>query len=384
LTPRAHALDEDHYKLAQSTIDRAIEYLRTQQDEETGGWSVPERGPTLPAITGLVVNGMIMDPRIDETDPAIARGVEYILSFRKEDGGIYDRILPSYNTSICLSALSRVRTPEAVAAIRPAQDFLRSTQWSEDMAPDVEQEAGGVEAGVGPEHPFYGGVGYGRHGRPDLSNLHFMIQALHDSGLSCDDPAFQRALVFLERTQMHEDVNDMPYARGSRQGGFIYATSPDRESLGVGQSMAGEFEETLADGTTATRLRAYGSMTYAGFKSYIYAQLDRDDPRVQHAYDWIRRNYRLQENPGMGAQGLYYYYVTFSRAMEAWGLPTIETLTPEGSIHETRFWANDLIAQLAKLQQEDGSFQNLHDRWMEGDDVLVTAYALLALQHAIR
>jgi squalene-hopene/tetraprenyl-beta-curcumene cyclase len=143
-------------------------------------------------------------------------------------------------------------------------------------------------------------------------------------------------------------------------------------------------ETTLPDGTKASRLRAYGSMTYAGFKSYIFANLDRDDPRVTTAYDWIRRNYTLQENPGTGTDGMYYYFVTFARALDAWGLPTIETLAEGGAPVETRDWASDLIARLAELQNPDGSFQVIDDRWMEDNPVLITAYALLALQHAVR
>ncbi len=122
-----------------------------------------------------------------------------------------------------------------------------------------------------------------------------------------------------------------------------------------------------------------------GFKSYIYADLERDDPRVQLAYDWIRNHYTLEENPGVGMQGYYYYLAHLQPSgLDAWGLPTIEIANPDGSTIETRDWANDLIDALASRQKPDGSFENLHDRWMEGDPSLVTAYALLALQEAIR
>ena len=378
--PAAVAIDAEHHAKARESIERAIAYLRSQQDEATGGWAVSRPGPKLPAITGLVVNGLVMEPGVDATDPAVARGVDFMLSFRQPDGAIADGILPSYNTAICLSALARIDGPEADAAIGPAQDFLRGVQWSEETV-DTADSPGAPTIDRAP--PFYGGVGYGGHGRPDNSNLHLMLQGLRDSGVSCDDAAFQRALVFLARTQMHEAVNDMPYAEGSRQGGFIYATSPDKDSPGAGESKAGLIEEPLPDGSTRSRLRAYGSMTYAGFKCYIFAELERDDPRVRLAYDWIRQNYTVEENPGVGMQGLYYYYATMARALDAWGEDTIETINADGSVGPTRDWANDLIDQLASLQKEDGSFENVHDRWMEGDPVLVTAFALLALQHAV-
>lgn len=379
--PTALALDEHHARLGAQLIDRAIDYLRTQQDPDTGGWSLPPEGsgaPNLPAITGLIVHGMLLDPAIDQRDPAVRKGLDYILSFRQPDGGIYDRVLSGYNTSICLSALAQSSRPDAAAAIEPAQQFIRSTQWSEESVDHP--ETGRVD----PSHPFFGGIGYGKSERPDLSNLSIALQGMADSGVASTDASFQRALTFLQRLQMSDDINDMPYADGSFQGGFIYATGPTSAESGAGESKGGMIEITLPNGTKASRLRAYGSMTYAGFKSYIFANLDRDDPRVTTAYDWIRRNYTLQENPGAGTDGLYYYFVTFARALDAWGLPTIDTLAADGAPAETRDWANDLIARLAELQNPDGSFKVIDDRWMEDNPVLITAYALLALQHAVR
>ncbi len=373
---RSEAIDDKHYKLARQTIEKAVAYLRSQQDEATGGWSIPEEGkPHLPGVTALVLNGLLMEPTIDDSDPAVRRGLDYLLSKRQSDGGIYDSILPNYNTALALSALSRSTRSDVIAAVKPAQDFLRSLQWDGQTDPD-----GRV---IDKSHPWYGGAGYGGSSRPDNSNLNLMLQGLHDSGLDCNDPAFQRAVAFLQRTQMLDAVNDMPYAEGSRQGGFIYATSPSKDAIGQGESKAGVVEETLDDGSVVSRLRCYGSMTYAGFKSYIYANLDRDDQRVVAAHDWLRRHYTLDENPGMGMQGYYYYLVTMSRALDAWGSTTITPLNRDGTPAEPRDWANDLIAKIASLQRPDGSFVNESDRWMEGDPVLVTAYALLALQHAI-
>src|SRR5690606_15682335 len=99
----------------------------------------------------------------------------------------------------------------------------------------------------------------------------------------------------------------------------VYSTVPNAQSVEgrAGQSMAGEIEETLVDGTKVSRLRAYGSMTYNGFKSYLYAGLTKDDPRVLAAYDWLRRHYSTEENPGMGASGIYYSFVTMSRGLKA-------------------------------------------------------------------
>lgn len=380
----ARGADEEHQKKAAAIADKAMAYLRSQQDAKTGGWSVPKEGPAYPAITALVINGMLLQPGVDQKDPAVAAGAKYILGFRQPDGGIYDKILASYNTAICLSALSKLDTPEAKAAIKPAQDFLKSLQFGEGARTEGPLAA---ETGkVGKDHPYYGGVGYGRSGRPDLSNTTFFLQAMHDSGVPGDDPAFQRALVFLARTQMIEKgtdgktINDMPYAKGSRQGGFIYSTSEGKEKVGTGQTNGGMIEETMDNGEKVSRLRAYGSMTYAGFKSLIYAQLPPDDPRVLAALDWISKNYTLKENPGVGPEGLYYYFLTFARAMHARGAATVPVQGDDKT--EQRDWANDLIDRLAEMQNEDGSFRSVHDRWLENNPVLIAAYSLIALGEA--
>ncbi len=392
----ALAIDQAHRDQAREMAARAVAYLRTQQ-AENGGWAHNPQGPNLPAISGLVLTALILDPDIDASDPDVADGLSYVLTFRQPDGGIYDRILPSYNTSICLSAIAHAADDpgeEGTSAldqeiIKAAQDFLIALQYSEDAG--TSGEAGSTTQRVTSNHPFYGGIGYGQHGRPDNSNLNLMLQALHDSGLEADHEAFQRAVTFLERTQMLDAVNDMPYADGSSQGGFIYATGPDSVRIGQGETKAGMITETTDDGTNVSRLRAYGSMTYAGFKSYLYADLERDDPRVQGAFEWIQDNYTLEENPGVGTDGLYYYYLTFARALSALGEDTIQTVdvlddgsrsTDEALEAGERDWANDLIDQLATLQNDDGSFQSVDDRWMEDNSVLITAYSLIALQHA--
>ena len=54
-------------------------------------------------------------------------------------------------------------------------------------------------------------------------------------------------------------------------------------------------------------------MTYAGLKSFLYAGVGKDDPRVVAALGWIKRHYTLAENPGQGQSGLFYFYQTFAK-----------------------------------------------------------------------
>jgi len=369
LASPALALDLEHWKKADAAVERGIAYLRETQNED-GSWT-SDPGP---AVTSLALQVMLDRPDIDRTDPTVAKALNYVLSMRKPDGSIHNGILKNYNTSIAVSALSKVKDhPEAAAAVADAISFLRTLQWTDQKDPDGNQ--------INPDHPWYGGAGYGGSGRPDMSNTQLMLQALHDAGLDCNDPMFQRAMVFVSRTQGIES-NDMFADKIVNDGGFIYSTTINKDAIGVPESKASpEMIEAGKAGQPVSGLRTYGSITYAGFKSFLYANLSRDDPRVTAAWDWIQNNYTLDRNPGMPEnmknQGLYYYYMTFGRALGAFG--TSRVPTPDGE----RDWANDLINALVEAQNEDGSWSNSAGRWMEGDKNLATCYSLIALTNAM-
>ena len=135
------------------------------------------------------------------------------------------------------------------------------------------------------------------------------------------------------------------------------------------------------DGTV--RFRSYGSMTYAGLLSLIYSEVTRDDPRVQSAFSWAARNWTLDENPGMGQEGLFYFYNILSKSLAAYGQNQIP-LKDGRQIA----WRNELIKKLVGLQKIDpktgaGYWVNEQNRWWEADPVLVTSYSLLALEIAL-
>ena len=169
--------------------------------------------------------------------------------------------------------------------------------------------------------------------------------------------------MFVSRCQNLESAdNQTPFAAKVRDGGFYYTPAAG------GTSQAGE--------TANGGLRSYGSMTYAGLKSMIFAGVDAGDPRVKAATEWIRRHYDLSENPGMQDNGLFYYYHTFAKALHAVGLD--ELVDDEGRSHN---WRNELNQELARRQRDDGSWINENERWLEGNPELVTGYVLLALSY---
>jgi squalene-hopene/tetraprenyl-beta-curcumene cyclase len=173
----------------------------------------------------------------------------------------------------------------------------------------------------------------------------------------------QKALIFVSRAQnLESQHNQLPFAGKVNDGGFIYTPA------GGGESKAG----TTENGGH----KSYGSITYAGLKSMVYAGLGKDDPRIKAATEWIRRHYTLDENPNMGQQGLYYYYQTFAKTMSVLGSDEFEDAA--GTKHA---WKKELAEKLASLQQKNGSWLNESDRWYEGDPNLVTAYCLIALHY---
>lgn len=374
------ALDDAHWKKADTSIDKGVAYLRAQQAED-GSWM----GEVGPAVTGLVLTALLEHPNIGPEDPQAAKAIAYILKHAQEDGSIRqgpDGILASYNTSLCLSALARVSNdPKVAEVIRKGQQFLKGSQWIIGM----KDPKGNI---IDEKHPYAGGFGYGKHGRPDLSNTQIALQALHDTGVPCEDPAFQRALTFLNRLQATEDNDLFADKVAEHDGGFIYSPSVNKDNIGTPESKASQdqIDEGKA-GRAVSGLRTYGGMTYAGFKSMLYADLPRDDKRIQAALGWIANNYQLDVNPGMPEdqklQGLFYYYITMSRAMNAYGSSTISVVVDDQGSTEPRDWANDLIDTIVGLQAKDGSWANKENRWMEDQPVLVTAYSIIALQNAI-
>jgi len=115
-------------------------------------------------------------------------------------------------------------------------------------------------------------------------------------------------------------------------------------------------------------------MTYAGLKSFLYAGVGKDDPRVKAAVAWVKKHYTLTENPGMGTAGLFYYYTTFAKAMTALGDDVFEDA--KGVKHA---WKKELFETLMKKQNKDGSWTNENKAFLENQPELATAFAVLAI-----
>ncbi len=344
----AGELSAETRKAYEQTVTKGLAYLTTKGRAADGSYS----SFAGPGLTALVTTSFLRHGRM-ANDPLISESLAYLKQFVQEDGGIYQTgsLYRNYETCLAIMCFQEAnRDGRYNDLVKRADAFVKGIQWDESEGHD-------------PSSLAYGGSGYGKHKRPDLSNTSFLVDALRAAGNEADSEALQRALKFVSRCQNLETPhNETAFAAKNPDGGFYYTIAAG------GSSQAG---------TTATGgLRSYGSMTYAGLKSMIFAGVGPEDARVKAATTWIEKNYTLNSNPGLGDSGLYYYYHTFAKALDAM---KVDSLTDaKGVAHD---WRSELIAELARRQQPDGSWLNENDRWLEGDANLVTAYALLALSY---
>jgi squalene-hopene/tetraprenyl-beta-curcumene cyclase len=337
----------DHEHL-DAVTSKGIEYLTVRGQGEDGAIS-PRIGigVTALAATALMQNGRPVG------DPAVSKAVGIVASAARDDGGIYaegSRLI-MYETCVAILCLQAANANgEYSEILAKAANFVKGEQFDETEGRD-------------PSDLDYGGAGYGGKSRPDLSNTAFFIDALKSLGDPEHDEAIAKALIFVSRCQNLEgQANTTQAAAKVDDGGFYYTV------VEGGASPAGD--------TPDGGLRSYGSMTYAGFKSMLYAGLGPEDPRVKAAMDWITKNYTLQENPGLGDAGLYYYYHLFAKALD---VAEIDVLEDEAGVKHP--WRVELLNHLASLQSADGSWTNDNSRWMESDPNLATTFCLLALSH---
>ncbi|QEL18226.1 prenyltransferase/squalene oxidase repeat-containing protein [Limnoglobus roseus] len=338
----------------QGVLDKAYAYLKKAQKPD-GNFAPPQVGE--PGITGLAVAALIRNGK-PATDEVVAKGLQYLEKAVKGDGGVYNRGLANYTTSLAVMAFKEANTDKKYdAVIAAATKFLRTLQY-------------GDGADVDDKDTKFGGAGYdkkGTRGGADLSNTHFFIEALVAGGADKDDPAIKRAVTFLSRSQnLPSESNDLDYAKkvdDENKGGFIYNIAQANDPKSPKRTAAGG-------------LRSEGGMTYAGLKSFLYAGVSKDDPRVKAAVAWIRKHYTLTENPGMGSTGLFYYYHVFAKAMDALGEENFADA--KGVKHD---WRSELFTTLKGKQKDDGSWANENKDFLENLPELATPFALLALSY---
>jgi squalene-hopene/tetraprenyl-beta-curcumene cyclase len=340
ISAAADLMDPQLREKARRASDAGIRYLRDHQAED-GSWSKSV------GVTALALRAILESHRgYNESDGAfVTRPVQFLLKNVNQDGSIVESLQNrNYNTAVAIYALQATKNPAYAETIKNAQNYLMKLQIDEGE-------------GYAPEHKYYGGIGYGGDERPDLSNQSHALEALKATAVDSKDPVWEKALVFVNRCQNRSESNDQDWA--ANDGGFTYMP---------GYSPYG--------GTGS-----YGTMTHAGLFALLTAGVDKQDPRVQSAYDWIRANYTVDQNPGVeGGHNLFFYYNILAKTLYVYGEP--EITDAKGVAHN---WRNDLAAKLISLQAPDGSWVNATStRYWEGNKDLVTAWSVIALNTLAR
>ena len=328
---------------AKRAIAGGLHYLRGQQAPD--GSLLKSVG-----VTALALRGFLESPEAyrESDGPFITRQVEYLLANVRADGSISASLQSTaYNTAVALNALAATQNPKYDAVIAGGRKFL------------IHHQVDGDE-GYKPDHPFFGGIGYGGGERPDLSNVYISLEGLKAAATDPKDPVWQKALLFVSRSQNRSESNDQKWA--GNDGGFAYrpgANPPEYEN-----------------GTSS-----YGGMTAAGLLSLLFAGAEKSDPRVQAAYKWMTTNFTLDVNPGTNKKhGLFYFYNAFAKVMSAYGEDTF--VDGKG---QKRNWRDELATKLLSLQAADGTWTNTESSaWMEGRPELVTAWSVIALEHVVK
>ena len=316
-------------------LQKAVRFLWSQQGDDGGFHS---------QVYGLLRSGQSLTPFVLEAlllADKTARGadVDRALAFIKRNVnaegalGLADPVVadyPNYSTALAVRAMVRAARPGWQSDIAPMVACLRVQQFSEDI-------------GWKPSDAPYGAWGMGGpiHHPPDaghveISMTRHVLEGLAAAGVQPSDPAMQRALVFLKKTQ-------------NPDGGFFFSTVNT---------------ETNKAGEENGAIRSYGTTTADGILSLRAAGVPDSDRRITAARKWLRDHHHPDRVPGFDmppyqawGTGLRFYYGA-AVTVASPGLPVL--LPP---------------------QKEDGSWRNSNNIVKEDDPLIATAFAVRVLSN---
>ena len=348
-------LHESLQREVDAAIDRSLDWLSEKQNGD-GSWS----NGNFPALTALPLWAFAQSRHARKPEAENA-AIQYILSCTQDNGSIYRNIpgrkgggLSNYNTAICMTALHATRRADVRTTVLKARSFV----------------AGGQHFG---DDEYRGGFGYDASTKrmyTDLLNTYYASQAMRLTAAAEEfrpknekraDIDWSETVKYVERMQNEPDSGP------ENAGGFFY--NPTDPKAG-----------TLTNPSGVMVFRSFGSITYAGLLTMVFADISSDDVRVRSTFEWAERNWTLDENPGMGQQGLYFFYHVLTRGLDATGKDLITQADGE-SLN----WKKAVAKKILSMQKIDpdsghGFWVNENGRFWEHDPVLATAYCLLALQ----
>jgi len=312
-----------------SPIQKGLQWLRYHQNPD-GSWGSNVGYTSLAALAFLNYG-------IDESDSAVSKAINYILSNKHSDGSIYANY-QNYETALAILPLVATHNSDYDDEIEAAKNYLVSIQNDES-------------AGIDDTSPWYGGWAYWglNSGWSDLSNAQWTMAGLDAAGLAKTDGTWSKAEAFVTRCQNLEATN--PTYKYSNDGGFAYQPP------------------TVA---CCGRYISYGSMTAAGIWGLRLAGVPTTDQRIQAGLNWLKNNYAPiatkgnAQNPYYPDWYLYYYLLCYAKALVMTGIPA-------GSWQEVA--SSDITNYIVNQQYDDGHWTSSNE-----GDIFATEQAILALE----
>jgi hypothetical protein len=317
-------------------LRKAVDYLWAQQADD-GGFHSSTYGllRSGQSLTPFALSALldVPDSVLVRPEPAVERAFAFIRKNTDAAGALGTRDpnsadYPNYATALAVIAFSKARpnnwerdVAPMVAQLR-SQQFAEANGWKETDAPFGAWGMGGPIL----RPPDAGHV--------DLSMTRCVLEALRAAGVSSSDPAIQRALVYLKRSQ-------------NKDGGFFFsAVNPEINK--AGDDVGG--------------FKSYGTATADGILALRAAGISDSDSRIANAVKWLRNRHQSDRAPGFDAgpreawaSGLRFYYA----GVVARALPDLTISLPE--------------------QAEDGSFRNANKMVKEDDPLIATTFAVQVL-----
>ncbi len=332
-------VDESKRREASMSLLRGALYLLAEQRDD-GSWA-GHPGITAVCLAALAETGVA---QTEEGRAAFDTALAYLRQRITADGKVKLATAEEdiYSASVCLLALRALNRDEDKTRIEKIRQYLIAAQIKGSS-----------------DFNYGGGLGYKSY--PDLSNTHWALEAIWATRQK-EPPArvkklWQRSTAFIAICQITDSEDP------KRQGGFLYYP--------VGR----EPEKPAHEKTEVV----WGSLSLGAMKSLYYAGVKTDDKRIARGLTWFANNYSLTRNPGLESGGLYYYYYMLSSAL--FFMQQDYVVTPAGKKYN---WRQDLVAELLTKQGGDGQWVNQNRLWLESNAPLCTAYAMKAMQFALR
>jgi len=347
-------------------VGQAVGFLAGKQAAD-GAWRSEVYGPLKdgPSLTAFIAAALVKINDGSAVEPTLGTAIGYLASIDPVAGGI---TYPVYAAAGAVAVFSWKSTSRCTAARAAWLACLRRQQLIEALGWNESDDSFGGWSFAHEPPVAINGKPASPLAVPNLSATTFAVDALRAAGCSVDDPAIQKALIFVQRCQNWTDDETAMDLRFDDGGFFFLHSDAIRNKPG----------EAGVDSKGRIRYHSYGSTTADGLRALLACGLPIDHPRVRAARSWLVADFSAERHPGEYPanrehlrSALYFYFA--ASAAEA-----LLTSQPKRNFGESP-WATDFGEVLRGRQRKDGSWANPAVDVREDDPLVATPLALGAL-----